>query len=91
MIKLDNVYIQKDQKLILKNINLKINDKEKVFVIGSSGAGKTTLINSFMDSSIIKKGNIFINDINIKKINKKQMKKINSNYGFLSQKDFFIN
>ena len=91
MIDFKNVFIERDKKIILKNINLKINQNEKVFVIGSSGAGKTTLINSFLEPKTIAKGKILVNDFNILKFSKKNLRKQNSTYGFISQKDFFIN
>ena len=91
MIDFKNVFIERDKKIILKNINLKINQNEKVFVIGSSGAGKTTLINSFLEPKTIVKGKILVNDFNILKFSKKNLRKQNSTYGFISQKDFFIN
>ncbi len=91
MIDFKNVFIKRDKKIILKNINLKINQNEKVFVIGSSGAGKTTLINSFLEPRTIAKGKILVNDFNILKFSKKSLRKQNSTYGFISQKDFFIN
>ena len=91
MIDFKNVFIERDKKIILKNINLKINQNEKVFVIGSSGAGKTTLINSFLEPKTIVKGKILVNEFNILKFSKKSLQKQNSTYGFISQKDFFIN
>ena len=91
MIDFKNVFIERGKKIILKNINLKINQNEKVFVIGSSGAGKTTLINSFLEPKTIAKGKILVNDFNILKFSKKNLRKQNSTYGFISQKDFFIN
>lgn len=91
MINFNNVFIERGKKLILKNINFKIDKNEKIFIIGSSGSGKTTLINSFLEPKTIKKGKILINNFDISKFSKKELRKQNSNYGFISQKDFFIN
>lgn len=34
-----------DDRIILKNLNININDKEKVLLLGPSGSGKSTLLN----------------------------------------------
>ncbi len=44
-VSLRNVYFKYDDKMILKNINLFIEKKEVVAVVGASGVGKSTLIN----------------------------------------------
>lgn len=61
-------------KLVLKNIDLHINKGEKIAFVGSTGAGKTTitnLINRFYD---INNGNILIDGLDIKNINKKSLR-----------------
>jgi len=40
---LNNVSFSYDKKIIFKNLNLRIKNKEKILVIGSNGSGKTTL------------------------------------------------
>ena len=44
IIELINISFKYKNKKILENINLKINEGEKIALIGKSGAGKTTLI-----------------------------------------------
>ena len=44
-IELKNLNFRYGKKLILKNINLKLNSTDKIGIVGSSGSGKTTLIN----------------------------------------------
>lgn len=34
-----------DERIIFKNLNININDKEKVLLLGPSGSGKSTLLN----------------------------------------------
>lgn len=48
-------------KLILKDINLKINKGEIHVVMGPNGSGKSTLANSIMNHPkyILRKGSIF--------------------------------
>ena len=51
-----------NKKLILQNINLEIKKGEKVGFIGTTGSGKTTLINLIMGLLKPTKGEIKIND-----------------------------
>ena len=55
-----------DEKNILKDINIEIKKGEKVALVGYSGAGKTTLLNLLPRFYDVKKGKIFIEDVNIK-------------------------
>lgn len=70
LIELENVKKVYGDKLILKNINLKIDKGEFVTIIGSSGCGKTTflkLINGLVKPDF---GQIYINNYDISKIDK---------------------
>ena len=55
-----------DEKNILKDINIEIKKGEKIALVGYSGAGKTTLLNLLPRFYDVKKGKIFIEDVNIK-------------------------
>ncbi|MGN8914607.1 ABC transporter ATP-binding protein [Anaerofustis butyriciformans] len=64
-----------DKNTILHNINLDAKSGEKIALVGSTGAKKTTitnLINRFYD---ISKGNIYYDGINIKDIKKKSLRR----------------
>lgn len=56
---------KKNQCKAINNINLKINDSEFVAIMGSSGAGKTTLINLFSGLINPTSGKIIIDNENI--------------------------
>ena len=54
---------------VLKNINLKIKNGEKIGIVGCSGSGKSTLINAIARIIEPKSGKILINNIDIQNIN----------------------
>ena len=63
-----NVYFRYEnaKKDMLKNINFKILKGERVGIIGSSGSGKTTIVNLLLRHIDVTSGEILINGIDIK-------------------------
>jgi len=49
-----------DKKKIIDNVNLKVNDKEFLVLVGSSGCGKSTLLRMIAGLEDITQGEIFI-------------------------------
>ncbi|WP_124100599.1 ABC transporter ATP-binding protein [Ruminococcus sp. Marseille-P6503] len=60
----------------LKNINITINSKEKLAIVGLNGAGKTTFVKLLVRLYDVTKGEILINGINIKKYKRKEYYKL---------------
>ncbi|NBI07809.1 methionine ABC transporter ATP-binding protein [Senegalia massiliensis] len=89
MIKLKNVYKEyktKDKNIVaLKDINLNIKNGEIYGIIGLSGAGKSTLIRTINRLENVDKGNIYINDIDITNLNKKELLKTRKKIGMIFQ------
>jgi len=54
---------------ILRNINLKIKNGEKVIITGSSGCGKSTLVKILMKYYSIERDKVYINNIDINDYN----------------------
>lgn len=50
---------------VLDNISLKVSSGERVAIIGSNGAGKSSLVHLLMKLYEVNDGKIFLNDINI--------------------------
>lgn len=59
----------KDSKNVLTDVTFKINPKEKVALVGHSGAGKTTITNLILKLYEPTSGDILISDKNYKKMN----------------------
>ena len=65
----------REGKPVLKDFNLTINKGEKIAVVGKNGAGKTTIVNLLMDFYDNYSGEILIDGINIKDIDKDSYRK----------------
>lgn len=48
-----NLYIQKDNRLLIKDFSLSLNDGDKIVIIGEEGNGKSTLLKYLYDESLV--------------------------------------
>lgn len=78
-------YTEKDE-WVLKDFNLQIHEGKSIALVGPSGVGKTTISNLIPRFYEVEKGEIKIDDINIKDIKLYSLRK---NIGFVHQ-DVFI-
>jgi len=76
LIELNNISFKYKNNKILKNINLKINDGEKIALLGKSGAGKTTLISILNGTRRQTHGDIKIYGKSFKDLYNSQKRKI---------------
>jgi len=67
-IEIKKLYFSYGNKKILNNVNLKVNKKEMVGIMGDSGSGKTTLVDILSGLIQPKKGNILIDDKKIEDV-----------------------
>lgn len=71
------------ENYVLKNISFSAEQGETVAIIGSTGSGKSTLINlvpRFYDAS---EGEVFVNGVNIREVNQKDLR---AKIGYVPQK-----
>ena len=74
-IKFDKLSFSYSQsKPVFNNLNLSIDSGEKVAIVGSTGSGKTTIINLILRFYESNFGNIFIDNKNIKEIDLKNLR-----------------
>ena len=71
-----------DEKVSLNNINLTIKQGETIALVGSTGSGKTTLVNLLIRFYNPTEGKILINN---KEINSFDLKSFRSNFSFVDQ------
>jgi ABC-type multidrug transport system fused ATPase/permease subunit len=67
-IKVDNIRFSYKRKEILKGVTLTVNRGEKIGIVGQSGAGKSTLFKLMLDLYENYEGQIFIDNIPLKNI-----------------------
>ena len=73
---------KRHSKKVLNSISFEINSEQIVAIVGPSGAGKSTLIDLIPRLKIANKGEVFLNNINIKKFDLLNLRK---NIGYLPQ------
>lgn len=86
MIQFTNVSkVYPNDTIALKNINLKIDDGEFVFIVGHSGAGKTTLTKLLLREEKISSGNLHINGFKLERIRERKIPYLRRTMGVVFQ------
>ena len=75
------------RKLVLEDINITIKPGEKIALVGESGSGKTTLVKLLLNLYTWEKGEILINDNNIKDI---QIDVVRDKIAYVPQETFLF-
>lgn len=74
-IEFDHVWFAYDgENYVLKDVSFVINPGEKVAFVGATGAGKSSILNLIGRYYDIQKGHIYIDDIDIRQLSKKQLR-----------------
>ena len=69
----------------LRDVTITINDGEFVFVVGSSGAGKSTFLKIIMREQVANSGTVVINNYNLNTIKKRDIPKFRRTMGIVFQ------
>lgn len=86
MIKLENVSKSYTDKMILENINLEVEQGDRVVILGKSGSGKTTLLNIIATIDSDYSGNIYLFNNCLSKLKSSEIAKIRRDQlGFIFQ------
>ena len=65
LLKLENIYLKFGKKIILDNLNLKLNNGQILGLLGPNGAGKSTIFNIITGLLVPNFGSITINDTKV--------------------------
>ena len=88
LIKFNDVRLNYGDKEVLKGINLEANKSEFIALVGSSGGGKSSLMNLLMRFYDVNGGEILINGINLKDI---KIHSLRQNIGLVTQRVYIFN
>lgn len=86
MIKIENVSKKyKNGTHALYNINLEVKDEEFIYIVGSTGSGKSTLIKILNGEEIPTEGKVYVNDIDVGKLRFSKVPLYRRNVGVVFQ------
>ncbi|CAM3669280.1 ABC transporter ATP-binding protein [Erysipelothrix urinaevulpis] len=71
-----------DAEAVLKNLNFTVNQGDRLGIIGSTGSGKTSLINLLVRLVDVSSGSVTINDVDVRDIDLKELRDL---FGFVPQ------
>jgi cell division transport system ATP-binding protein len=76
---------RKDGNPALNDVSFEISDGEFVFLVGQSGAGKSTILRLLIREESAQEGTVLIDDINIGMLPEKEVPKLRRNIGMVFQ------
>jgi len=76
-----------DDMMVIKNCSFKIEKGQKLAFVGSSGSGKTTIANLLNRMYEVSSGEVLIDDINVKDIKIKDLRKL---FGIVTQESILF-
>ncbi len=87
-VQFENVCFSYSKKPFIENMNINVKSGEHIAIVGSTGCGKTTLINLLMRFYNLNSGEIYVDGIPISKISRNELR---SNIGMVLQDTWLKN
>lgn len=69
----------------LKDVNIRIDKGEFVFIVGASGAGKSTFLKLIMREEVANAGEVIVNDFRLSKLRRKEIPYLRRTMGIVFQ------
>ena len=69
----------------LKNVSFRVDKGEFVFIVGSSGAGKSTIIKTILREEVPSTGLVMVNDYNLNRMKRRHIPKFRRSLGVVFQ------
>ncbi|MGO1369760.1 ABC transporter ATP-binding protein [Senegalia sp. (in: firmicutes)] len=73
-VKFEDVYFAYDEDDVLRDVNFEVKSGETIAFVGSTGSGKSTIINLILNFYSPRLGSIYIDGINTKDINRNSLR-----------------
>ena len=75
----------------MKDVNLRIDKGEFVFIVGASGAGKSTFLKLIMREEVANAGEVIVNDFKLSKLKRREIPYLRRTMGIVFQDFRLIN
>lgn len=85
VISISNAQIYQQDSLILKNVNLSLNETEFAYLIGRTGSGKSSLLKTLYGESPLKEGDGMVAGYNLRNLPKKEVPFLRRKIGIVFQ------
>lgn len=85
LIKYTEVQLNRDENIILRNVNLEINPGDFLYIIGKVGSGKSTLMKSMYAELPIESGDARVFEYHLQKLKSKQIPYLRRKIGIVFQ------
>ena len=85
VVKLRNVRLQFDEKIVLNDVSLEVEPLDRLVVMGQSGSGKSTLLRLILGILAPSEGSVFFKQFEISRLKRRKLQQVRSNIGMVYQ------